>query len=207
MTTVSPDRRAPLLRPRAYSVGMQLLHWLTLPVLAGTYALAWSVDGAASHDAAKLLIMLHRSFGFTVGAITAARLLFRQVVSVPKLPSDVPALQRLAAKSTTIALYALLLIQPLLGITASLLHGDRVSLFGFGALPLLLQQNRALSRQIFALHGAAALAILALVSVHAAAACYHHFIRRDDVLLGMLPTMARGRSKTATQDSCKMQAS
>jgi cytochrome b561 len=32
-----------------------------------------------------------------------------------------------------------------------------------------------------------ALLLLALVFMHACAALYHHFVRRDDVLRGMLP--------------------
>ena len=55
------------------------------------------------------------------------------------------------------------------------------------ALPALLPFNRPLARQIFWLHGWTALLLLALISLHVAAALHHHLVRRDAVLSGMLP--------------------
>ena len=43
-----------------------------------------------------------------------------------------------------------------------------------------------LSRSLGHLHGLIADALLVVIGLHAAAALYHHFIRRDRVLMGML---------------------
>ena len=40
------------------------------------------------------------------------------------------------------------------------------------------------------MHGTVALVLLAFIAVHACAALYHHFIRRDNVLRNMLPAFA-----------------
>ena len=106
---------------------------------------------------------------------------------MPALPQDVPVLQRMAARITAIALYVVLLVQPLLGIVASQLHGDSVSVFGIVTLPLMSGINRAVSHRLIGIHGFVAIMLLILVAMHAMAALYHHFIRRDHVLLGMLP--------------------
>src|ERR1700756_4547346 len=109
----------------------------------------------------------------------------------PYLPADVPAPQRLAAKATVVALYMLLAVQPLLGLAASMLQGDHILVFSRILVPSFLPINRPLARLIFTMHGWAALLLLALIGVHVAAALYHHFIRRDDVLSGMLPELRR----------------
>jgi len=175
---------------------MRAIHWGTLSLLVGIYTLAWSIDGAGSHDEAAWLIMMHRSFGLTVLLLTVSRLGWRQVTHVPALPDSVPGPQRIAAKAVVIALYLLLLLQPLLGLIASQLHGDHIEVFGLFALPVFMAPDRALSRQIFALHGTVALLLLAPIVMHACAALYHHFVRRDDVLRGMLPALRHSSTRS-----------
>jgi cytochrome b561 len=68
-----------------------------------------------------------------------------------------------------------------------MLFGDRIVIFGGVALPLLLPVKRPLGRQVFQVHGLISLLLLALIGLHVAAALYHHFVRRDGVLVGMLP--------------------
>jgi cytochrome b561 len=187
MSTVISYGETPWAPPRGYSGVMRAIHWTTLSLLISIYTLAWSIDGAESHDAAVWLIMMHRSLGLTVLLLTLFRLGWRQVTRVPALPGSVPTLQRIAAKAVVITLYLLLFLQPLLGLIASQAHGDRIEVFGVFALSQFMAPNRVLSRQIFALHGTVALLLLALVFMHACAALYHHFVRRDDVLRGMLP--------------------
>jgi cytochrome b561 len=173
--------------PRVYSCVMRSIHWITLSMLISVYTLAWSIDRAGSHDQAVWLVMTHRSLGLSVTLLTLFRLGCRWVTRVPALPDGIPEPQRLAAKAVTIALYVLLFLQPLLGLIASQLHGDHINVFGVFVLPSVLAANRALSKQIFALHGTVALLLLALIGLHACAALYHHFVRRDEVLTGMLP--------------------
>jgi cytochrome b561 len=181
--------------PRGYSGVMRAIHWGTLSLLVGIYTLAWSIDGAGSHDEAPWLIMMHRSFGLTILLLTLFRLGWRQVTRVPALPDSVPGPQRIAAKVVVIALYLLLLLQPLLGLIASQLHGDHIEVFGLFALPVFVAPNRALSKQVLALHGTVALLLLSPIFMHACAALYHHLVRRDDVLRGMLPALRHSSTR------------
>ncbi|HEV2676074.1 MAG TPA: cytochrome b/b6 domain-containing protein [Aliidongia sp.] len=174
-----------------YGGAMRAIHWITLALLVGAYALAWSIDGASSRDQAAWLRMVHRSFGLTILLLTVIRLGWRQVSPAPALPDSMPWAQRIAAKGVAILLYVLLFLQPLLGLAASQAHGDRVGFFGLWTLPSVMATDRALSRQLFALHGTVALVLLALIALHAGAALHHHFIRRDDLLRGMLPSLRR----------------
>jgi cytochrome b561 len=170
-----------------YSRVMQAIHWTTLTLLLSACLAAWMIDGAGSRERAIWLVMLHRSLGMTILLITLIRLVTRQRTRIPPLPAGLPAVQRIASRVSAILLYILLSVQPLLGLAASLLHGDRVVLFGNIELPAPLPVNKPLAHQIFQLHGWTALALLLLIGLHGTAALYHHFIRKDAVLAGMLP--------------------
>jgi cytochrome b561 len=166
---------------------MQAIHWTTLTLLLCACLAAWMIGGATSRGQAAWLVMLHRSLGMTILLMTPIRLAIRRRSRIPALPAGLPAAQRVAARVTMVTLYALLTLQPLLGLAASQFHGDRVALFGTIALPLLVPMNKPLAHHIFQLHGWTALALLLLIGLHATAALYHHFVRKDAVLAGMLP--------------------
>ena len=176
---------------RAFDPLIRFLHWLTLFLVATTFVLAFSVDLASSKQGAGLLIQLHRSFGMTVWVVTLIRLVWRQFSHFPNWPTEMPQLMRFAAHWSEYALYALLLIQPMLGLLHSNAHGDRANLFFLGQLPALIGQDRLLARQLLQAHDLVGYLLLGLMALHASAALYHHFWRRDDTLLAMLPQATR----------------
>jgi cytochrome b561 len=182
--TLSADTQMP-----GFTGAMQAMHWITMVLLLGAYSAAWMIDADTSSAETEWLVMLHRSFGATILLATGLRLAIRRHARVPPLPADLPAAQRLAARAVTGLLYVLLILQTLLGLIGSMLHGDRIALFGSAVLPLTLPVDRVLARQIFQLHGMTALLLLALFGLHVAAALYHHFVRKDEVMAGMLPGM------------------
>ena len=104
-----------------------------------------------------------------------------------------PRAMRFAAQWSEHALYALLLTQPILGLLQTNAHGDRVNLFLHGQLPTLIGQDRPLAKQLLAVHKTVGLLLLGLIALHASAALYHHFWRRDDTLEAMLPQGMRRR--------------
>jgi cytochrome b561 len=166
---------------------MRAMHWGTAALLLGAYPAAWMIGSIASGAETAWLVMLHRSFGVSILVLTGLRLVFRQYYGIPPLPADVPMTLRRAARASDALFYLLLILQPLLGLAGSMLFGDRIVLFGGTVLPILLPVNHALGRQIFQVHGVTAVLLLALIGLHVAAALYHHFVRKDGVLAGMLP--------------------
>lgn len=179
---------------RDHTAGMRTLHWITAALVLAAYLAAWAIEDAATPAQGEGLMTLHRSLGLAILGLTALRLAWRRRAGVPPLPPDLPRTQRLAARAGVAALYALLLAQPLLGLAASLLHGDRVLGIGGLAVPSPLPVNRTLAHGLFVAHGWVAMLLLATVGAHAAAALHHHLIRRDGVLAGMLPWAARRRA-------------
>jgi cytochrome b561 len=107
-----------------------------------------------------------------------------------RIPS-LPAIQKVAARVAEYLLYALLLIQPILGILYINARGRRVDFFFLGALPPIVGPDKVLAKQAVAAHDIAAYVLLTFIGLHAAAALFHHFVRRDDVLKAMLPRSRR----------------
>ena len=66
------------------------------------------------------------------------------------------------------AVYLLLVLQPLLAITGSMLHGDRATMFGI-PLPAVLPMDRGAALAVDRLHGGNAVLLLALIAAHIAA--------------------------------------
>src|SRR5215472_671437 len=176
---------------RAFDPLIRFLHWLTLVLVATTFVLAFSIDLAPSKPAAGVIIQLHRSFGVTLWLVTLVRLVWRQFSRFPNWPADMPQLMRVAAHWSEYALYALLLVQPILGLLHTNAHGERVDWFFLGQLPPLIGQNPLLARQLLEMHDMVGLLLLGLIALHASAALYHHFWRRDDTLALMLPQSVR----------------
>jgi cytochrome b561 len=97
-----------------------------------------------------------------------------------------PAFQRLAAESVHWMLYALLIVQPLIGWAATSAYRAPIIIYGLFELPPILPVNQPLSEQLFFIHRGLGFVMAALVLGHAGAALYHHFVQRDRVLMRMI---------------------
>ncbi len=94
-------------------------------------------------------------------------------------------------RGENICLYLLLLPQPICGIVHTNAQGRRVDFYFLGELPTLVGRDKVLAGEAMAAHEFAAYPLSALIGLHAAAALFHHYIRRDSVLKGMPPVRRR----------------
>jgi superoxide oxidase len=179
-----------------YDGVMRGIHWLTLGLIAGVFAAAWTAHSGLAGDWYQPVMQLHRSLGLSIEALTLARLAWRACSQMPALPVDLHPLPKLAARANEAMLYLLLLLQPLLGLLQTGARGQQVDLFFLVRLPPVIGSDRLLARLLHDLHALTANVLLILIGLHAGAALFHHFIRRDDVLNAMLPPRLRnlGRS-------------
>jgi len=121
----------------------------------------------------------------------------------PAFPASMTSIQRVAARLSEYALYALLLIQPATGLAQTLLRGRPFELFGW-SVPAVLPKHLGYARLFHGVHELGAWCLIGLVSLHAAAALFHHFVRRDDVLEAMAPVLRRCvRLSRTDRDNCR----
>jgi superoxide oxidase len=174
-------------KSKVFDQATRLMHWSTAGLMLFVFLLAFSIDLATSRVAHTALLQLHRSIGLAVWMLTLFRLAWRQFVKYPDWPSDMSETMRTLAKASEYAIYAFLLLQPILGLLQTNAHGDRVNLFFIGPLPALIDKSRFLAEQLLIAHKAVGFSLLGLIALHASAALFHHFVRGDDTLTAMLP--------------------
>lgn len=170
----------------AYTATARLLHWLTAALVLALIPIGIVMAQLESGPLQDRLYNLHRSTGALVLPLAIIRLLYRFTHPPLPLPAEIPALQRLAAESVHWGLYALLIVQPLIGWAATSAYRAPIIVYGLFELPPILAQNQPLSEQLFTVHRVLGIAMAALVCAHVGAALFHHFVRRDRVLMRMV---------------------
>jgi len=170
----------------AYTPLARLLHWLTAALVLMLIPIGLiMVHLAKAGPSQDFLFALHESLGICVMAIVYFRIAYRVTHPPAPLPPEIPDFYRIAGQSVHYLLYALLAVQPILGWIGTSAFPAPVHFFG-AELPRIWPEDRAFSDRIFWVHLAIGLAIAALVSLHAGAGLFHHFVRRDVVLTRML---------------------
>jgi cytochrome b561 len=170
-----------------YGAVAQLLHWATaiLVIAAFTYGPGGSEQRVYS-AARNFDRQLHETLGLGVLAIVVLRLAWRAFDVTPEDP-PVSAWMRFLAKAVQVTLYALLLLLPFTAISGAWLEGHPLTLLGNIRIDPLLGEMHSVGSAIATVHTWLGDTILWVAGVHAAAALYHHFALRDNVLRSMLP--------------------
>ena len=170
------------------------LHWISLLLVLAMVGTGLLYGQVEERPWAPSLLWAHRSLGVTVWIITVLRLTWRLTSArFPEFPASMTRLHRLAARSSEYGLYALLLIQPVTGLAQTVLSGRPFELFAW-TIPPVADKHSGYALLFHGAHELGAWCLIGLVSLHALAALFHHFIRRDDVLEAMAPILRRKRN-------------
>lgn len=190
-----------------YTAVAAVLHWAMAAAIVLNLALGWWMQEAieAPDWAARAIaaFQVHKSVGLTVLALSLLRLGWRLAHRPPPLPEATPAWERLGARATHWAFYALMIAVPLSGwLYASTQWREDGPLavptqwFGLFEVPHLfgLDTLPARRRAGFAdafgdAHGWLAWAMAGLLALHVAAALKHRFVARDGVPASMRPRL------------------
>jgi cytochrome b561 len=174
------------LRLQPYSLPARLLHWVAAIAIVATFFIGLAMLRVSPGATQNQLFGLHESLGATVFALAALRLLWRLRRHPPPLPSTIPGGMRAAAHSSHVALYVLVLAQPVLGWLGASAFGAVVSVFGLFDPPVLLHEDKSLAALLFLIHRIGAFTLAGLVTIHVGAALYHLVVRRDGVFQRMI---------------------
>ena len=161
-------------------------HWLTAAFVVIAFFVGLTMMRVGQGALQDQLFDWHRSFGATVLALAALRLLWRLWHPAPPLPADTPGGIRIAACWSHGLLYVFMFGLPLLGWLGSSAFGAPVHIYWLFDLPPLVAPNRPLADVILNIHVYGAFTLAALVCLHVGAAFYHLLIRRDGVFRRMI---------------------
>lgn len=164
------------------------LHWLIFVLLIVQFILGWTMPHIGRNTPVTTLISLHFSFGVLILALIVVRLAWRITHGKPPQDASVPRWQAQLAEVVQWLLYLLLLVVPLLGWINASFRGMPITFFGLFPVPPLLATHAPGWSWTGDIHiDIAEYGILILAGLHIAAALYHRFICRDQVLQRMLP--------------------
>jgi len=168
-----------------YSTVAVGLHWSVsaLIVIVGILGLLHDSWPKATQ---AFWINIHAVLGLLFWLLVMVRLSWRRTNPPPPLPANVGDLSRRLSGPVHALLYVLMLVIPVIGIVTFVWHG-RVFDFGLFQVDFGIAKNRAIFHPTEDIHGYLAYALFALAGFHALAALWHHFIRKDGVLLRMSP--------------------
>jgi cytochrome b561 len=170
----------------AYTVTARVLHWIMAVLVLIMIPLGIVIANEWGGPWQERLYNLHRSIGATLIPIVLLRLIWRLTHPPAPLPADMPPMQQVAAHATHWMLYGLLVVQPIVGWIATSAYRAPIPVYGLFELPPIWPKNTPLSEQLFWVHGWLGVTIGIVASVHIGAALYHHFVRKDRVLMRMI---------------------
>jgi len=176
-----------------------ILHWVVAIAFIVNYSITyysqWFVEPKT--DFARTLFSYHTAIGVSVLVFVALRVIWRLMDAQPKNVAGTK-LEHLAAHGAHIALYCVIIIIPLTGYLGT---GGPSQLFFFIEIPrfadtslfsIIIEGWMGLTWEQFEapmdfIHKkGGAYVVWVLIAAHAAAALYHHYIRKDVVLKRML---------------------
>lgn len=188
---LAPEKRT----VRTYSQTARALHWITVALVAiqVPVGIAMTYRGNTLNVWDKLTGALysgHKVIGVTILIVVLWRLVYRLT---RRAPPDEPTLepwQKVASHANHWGLYLLVVATPVAGYVGISLF-PALDIFGLFKLPGIVAPDRAAASAAFAVHMALAIALVVLIALHVAAALFHYFVRKDNVLGRMIPRLLR----------------
>ena len=182
--------------PNRFDTVSIILHWsvgVAIIAIAAIELLRGEIfpKGSFFREALKAL---HNPAGTVVFGLILLRILWRVAHPTPAMPASMRPWEKVAAKLTHYALYLMMVMIPLTGILYVLARGRPIDFGLFQIIyPLDHVIGRNASRTLKDAHELLGQAVLVLAFAHAAAALWHHYVRKDEVLTRMLPAAKAGR--------------
>jgi len=162
-------------------------HWILGLTIVGMLAFGWWMNHIPARPDRFFYRSIHADIGYVVLLLTVLRLIWRGMNPVPALPSDTPKWQRIAARSSHIAIYLAVILVAMLGWAHSGARTpDYSSWFGLFQVPQITSPDKAAAQAYEGRHIFFAYVLLGLIVVHIVAAAWHHFVRRDRVAARMV---------------------
>ncbi len=180
-------------RQAGYGIPAICLHWLIAGLVLALIGIGFAMRRTEIDPLLQFsLYQWHKSVGLCVLVLAALRETLWLFAPHPQPVAGLGPIERQASWTTHVLLALLCLLVPLSGwaVVSTSTLGMPTLLFDVLIVPALPLPRSAAGEAFWSLvHAATAYLLAALAALHAAAALYHHYIRRDAVLLRMLGRM------------------
>lgn len=168
-----------------YGVVHKAIHWIMALIIIGLICVGLYMEGMTDSAEKWQLYGLHKSFGIMIVGFLVLRILWKLFNKSPKLPADMSFMEKAGAHAGHLALYIMMISMAVGGWVMSSAGGYSVAFFGI-PVPAIVDKNPELGQLAHSIHVNGAWVLIALIVLHVAAALYHHFVRKDDVLKRMM---------------------
>jgi cytochrome b561 len=182
-------------RVEIYGRTARFLHWLTVILLAVQLPVGFYMTYRGGtlnlwDGLTDTLYSAHKLGGLLILLLVVWRLGYRVSRGAPADEPTLAGWQRLVAHLNHWGLYLLLIALPVVGYVG-ISRFPALDVFGLMTLPAIAAPDKEGAATAFMVHGYMAWALVVLIAMHVGAALHHYFIRKDNVLGRMLPSLLR----------------
>lgn len=179
--------------PSRYGFVAMTLHWLIAAAIIANIVLILTMPEGRT-PTHRMMMGWHMSVGLTVLVLSIARLVWRWMNPVPPPPHGLNRWIHVSGTAMHHLLYTLMVAIPLAGWLLVSANGYSPPWFGLFDWPVFpgfggLSKEAAHDwHEAFeSAHVVLGWAMIVLIPCHIAAALYHHIVRKDNVLIRMIP--------------------
>jgi cytochrome b561 len=166
-----------------YPLRTRILHWLTAVLIFSSLLIGFvMVNSIGSY---KSLRAVHMTLGVLILAIVVLRVANRFTHRAPRLPATVGRAERKLVVGSELALYTLMLAQPLVGWTMVSATGKPAVIFGSLRLPRIAPFDADLFFLLRQTHSVLAYTLVVVIAAHVSAVLLHTLTLRDGMLSRM----------------------
>lgn len=163
----------------------KFFHWIIFLLLFCMIIFGYFLDDIPK-DYQATAFNLHKLTGLTILLLMLLRMFWAFINERPALPMGTSLTAKILERVMQVVLYLVVFAMPMVGWIGSCAKG-RPPHLGSVDLNLPVPLDKSLGHAMFEMHSLLAITLIVLVSLHALAALYHHFVLKDDVLKRMLP--------------------
>jgi cytochrome b561 len=184
--------------PSSWGSLARAFHWVLGIAIIGMIGFGWWMNHIPARPDRFFYRSIHADIGYVLLLLTAFRLIWRVLNPTPVLPEDSLRWQRIVARTSHVALYAVTILVAMLGWAHSGARTPNYSdWFGLFHVPQFTSPDKAAAAAYEDRHIFFAYVLLALIAIHVAAAAWHHLVRRDRVASRMISGAPDDRAEGA----------
>lgn len=166
-----------------YPLRTRIFHWLTAILVFTTLLVGFTMVNSLGSYAA--LVGIHMTLGISILVITLARAANRFTHRTPPVPQTVGPVEQKLMVGSELAMYGLLLVQPLVGWVMESAAGRPLVIFGALRLPAILGFDEHVYFLLRQAHSVLAYLLVAAIAAHVSAVLLHTLTLRDRMLSRM----------------------